>query len=161
MPTWPQESEQNLQLAANDELVLFIGCVLSPAGNGNCVGHGVEDAAASLHSERGVQELTAALRTLVVDERLTGAKVRIALGGEFCVTRVVTGPTEDVRREFAELENRSLRYLTLGPGRKSLSRCFQQLDARHQHAMLTVSSQRTLDLLLKIAGGVGVQNRID
>ena len=113
--------------------------------------------AASLHAEGGAEELTAAFRTLVADERLSGAKVRIALGGEFCVTRVVTGPTEEVRKEFAQLEERSLRYLTLGPGHKSLSRCFQQLDARHQHAMLTVTSQRTLDLLLKVAGNVGIQ----
>jgi Tfp pilus assembly protein PilN len=107
--------------------------------------------AGSLHSERGVDELTEAFRTLVGDERLTGCRVRIALGGEFCVTRVVTGPTEDVRREFAELEERSLRYLTLGPGPKTLAGDTQQLDARHQHALLAVANQRTLDLLMKIA----------
>lgn len=113
--------------------------------------------ASSLHSERGVQELTDSFRTLVADERLAGAQVRIALGGEFCVTRVVTGPTDDVRREFAELEERSLRYLTLGPGRKALAGNVQALDARHQYAMLTVANQKTLDLLMKIAETVGVQ----
>jgi hypothetical protein len=111
----------------------------------------------NMHTEQGARELTEAFRKLVSDERLAGAKVRIALGGEFCVTRVVTGPTDEVHREFAGLEERSLRYLTLGPGRKSLSRCLQQLDARHQHAMLTVTSQRTLDLLLQIAADVGIQ----
>src|SRR5882757_11530618 len=65
----------------------------------------------SLHSEQGIAELTDAFRTLVSEERLAGARVRIALGGEYCVTRVITGPTDDVRREFAELEERSLRYL--------------------------------------------------
>jgi hypothetical protein len=113
--------------------------------------------ATSLHTERGVDELTAAFRSLVNEERLTGARIRIALGGEFCVTRVVTGTNEDVRRELAALEERCLRYLTLGPGRKSLCRNIHALDARHQHAMLTVTSQKTLDLLVQIASAAGVQ----
>jgi hypothetical protein len=113
--------------------------------------------ATSLHTDRGVQELTEAFRTLVSEERLAGAKVRIALGGEFCVTRVITGPTDEVRREFAELEERSLRYLTLGPGPKALAGDIQQLDARHQHALLAVANQRTLDLLMRIAEAVNLQ----
>jgi hypothetical protein len=115
------------------------------------------DEASSLHSDRGTQELTDAFRTLITDERLAGAGIRITLGGEFCVTRVLTGTTEDVRREFAELEERSLRYLTLGPGRKALAGSFQALDARHQYALLTVANQKTLDLLMKIAETVGFQ----
>jgi hypothetical protein len=79
------------------------------------------------------------------------------LGGEFCVTRVVTGPTEEVRRDFAELEERSLRYLTLGPGPKTLAGDTQQLDARHQHALLAVANQRTLDLLMQIAETLNLQ----
>jgi type IV pilus assembly PilN-like protein len=113
--------------------------------------------AASLLTEQGINELTEAFRTLVAEERLAGAKVRITLGGEFCVTRVITGPTEDVRREFAELEERSLRYLTLGPGTKALAGNTQQLDARHQHALLAVANQRTLDRLMQIAEAVGLQ----
>jgi len=113
--------------------------------------------ASSLHTERGVEELTEAFRTLVADERLSGARVRIALGGEYCVTRVITGPTEEVRREFTELEERSLRYLTLGPGVKTLAGDFQQLDARHQHALLAVANQRTLDLLMNVAESANLQ----
>jgi hypothetical protein len=113
--------------------------------------------ASSLHTAQGASELTESFRTLVAEERLTGAKVRIALSGEFCVTRVITGPTEEVRREFAELEERSLRYLTLGPGAKALAGSTQQLDARHQHALLAVANQRTLDQLMRIADTVGVQ----
>src|SRR3954447_15034339 len=113
--------------------------------------------ATSLHTEHGLAELTQAFRTLVAEERLAGAKTRIALGGEFCVTRVITGPTEDVRREFAELEERSLRYLTLGPGSKALAGNIQQLDARHQHALLAVANQKTLDQLLQIGETVNLQ----
>jgi hypothetical protein len=113
--------------------------------------------ATSLNTDQGIAELTEAFRTLVAEERLAGAKVRIALGGEFCVTRVITGPTEDVRREYAELEERSLRYLTLGPGTKALAGNTQQLDARHQHALLAVANQRTLDHLMQIADAVNLQ----
>ncbi len=111
----------------------------------------------SLHTDQGVEELTEAFRTLVSEERLAGARVRIALGGEYCVTRVITGPTDDVRREFAELEERSLRYLTLGPGPKALAGNTQQLDARHQHALLAVANQRTLDQLMQVAAAVNLQ----
>src|SRR4051794_39104627 len=111
----------------------------------------------SIHTEQGIVELTEAFRTLVSEERLAGARVRIALGGEFCVTRVITGPTDDVRREFAELEERSLRYLTLGPGPKALAGNTQQLDARHQHALLAVANQRTLDQLMQVAATVNLQ----
>jgi hypothetical protein len=113
--------------------------------------------AVSLHTDCGVDELCEAFRTLVAEERLAGASAGIALGGEYCVTRAVTGHTDEVRREFAELEERSMRYLTLGPGPKALAGHHQQLDARHQHALLAVSNQRTLDVLLKIADSVGLQ----
>ncbi len=113
--------------------------------------------ATSLNTDQGIHEMTEAFRSLVSEERLNGAKIRVALGGEFCVTRVITGPTEDVRREFAELEERSLRYLTLGPGPKALAGNTQQLDARHQHALLAVANQRTLDHLMQISDAVGLQ----
>ncbi len=112
--------------------------------------------ATSLHTERGGLELTTAIRELAAEERLTGANVSIALGGEFCVTRIISGQTDDVRREFAELEERSMRYLTLGPGRKVISSSFQNLDARHQFAMLTVANQKTLDLLMQITETAGM-----
>ncbi|HEX4413135.1 MAG TPA: PilN domain-containing protein [Lacipirellulaceae bacterium] len=113
--------------------------------------------ATSLNTDQGIHELTEAFRTLTSEERLSGARIRVALSGEFCVTRVITGPTDDVRREFAELEERSLRYLTLGPGPKALAGSTQQLDARHQHALLAVSNQRTLDHLMQVSDAVGLQ----
>jgi len=110
----------------------------------------------SLNSDAGVQELTDAFRTLASEERLTGATARIALSGEFCVTRVVTGPIDDVRRECSDLEQRSHRYLTLGPGQKVIAASVDELDARHQHALLTVANQRTLDTLLEIGDALGL-----
>lgn len=113
-------------------------------------------ASTSLFTEAGARELEDAFRTLVEEERLAGAQVRIALGGAFCVTRVVSGGTDDVRRECAEIEERSARYLTLGPGRKILAASAEQLDARHEHALLSVANERTVELLLRIADAVGV-----
>jgi hypothetical protein len=113
--------------------------------------------ATSLYSDLGEEELTQAFRTLVAEEKLAGARTRIALSGEFCVTRVVSGSSDEVRREFAELEERSHRYLTLGPGRKILASSIQQLDARHDHALLTVANQRTLEALMRISETVGIQ----
>ncbi len=110
----------------------------------------------SLYSDAGVQGLTAAFRTLVSEERLAGATARIALSGGFCVTRVITGPTDSVRRECSDLEERSHRYLTLGPGRKVVASSVDELDARHQHALLTVTNQRTLNTLLDIGDALGL-----
>jgi Tfp pilus assembly protein PilN len=112
--------------------------------------------ATTLYSEIGAKELAAAFRTLVAEERLAGVTAHIALSGEFCVTRVVTGSTEDVRRECHELEERSHRYLTLGPGPKVLASSVEQLDARHEHALLTVANQRALDVLVDITDSLGL-----
>lgn len=110
----------------------------------------------SLHTDAGIAELTAALKTLVAEEKLTGKRVRMTLNGDFCVTRVLTGTNDEVRRELSELEDRSGRYLSLGPGRKALAGSIRQVDARHQHALLTVSNQKTLDALVHVAATVGI-----
>lgn len=112
---------------------------------------------ASLNTEEGVRELQAAFHTLVTEERLAGATARIALNGEFCVTRVVTGSSEQVRHELSELEDRSNHYLLLGTGPKTIARCNEQLDARHEHALLSVANQTTLQLLVDIAESAGMK----
>jgi Tfp pilus assembly protein PilN len=113
--------------------------------------------ATSLDSEDGARELTAAFRKLVAEERLTGLTARIVLNGEFCVTRVVTGSSEKVQRELGELEERSGQYLMLGPGKKVSAQSSEQLDARHEHALLSVTNQSTLQLLMNIASSTGIK----
>ena len=56
--------------------------------------------AASLATPEGRKELTAALVSLVTSEKLAGAPCQFALGGDFCVTRVVTGTNEQVQSEL-------------------------------------------------------------
>ncbi len=111
----------------------------------------------SLPSEQGVRELTKALKALVAEEKLAAAKVGLTLGGDYCVTRVVTGDTEHVRRELALLEKRSELYLSLGAGRKSTATSIHELDARHQHALMAVTSSKTLDAVLKVGAAAGLE----
>ena len=111
----------------------------------------------TLASELGQAELLAALKPLVAEQRLHGSSVYFSLSGEFCVTRVVTGTADRVRRELVQLEQRSSLYLSLGTGPKALATSIHQVDARHQHALLTVVNQRVLDALVSIAAKVGVK----
>src|SRR4051794_2066175 len=70
--------------------------------------------ATSLATDTGAAEFTVALRALAAEEKLAGCETGICLNEEFCVTRIVTGATDRVRRELAQLEERSSLYLTLG-----------------------------------------------
>ena len=110
----------------------------------------------SLNSDEGVQELEAAMRILVAEEKLAGTRVALTLVGDYCVTRTVTGNTEGVRRELALIEERSEMYLSLGTGPKSVATSVHDLDARHQHAVLTIANSNTLDALLKVATDTGL-----
>ena len=109
------------------------------------------------HSAGADEELVNAFRRLVAEEKLAGTAFRITLGGEICVTRVVSGSVDYVRREMTHLEERSQRYLSLGAGRKAIAGDIRKIDARHEHALLAVSNQKTLDLLIHIAETVGVR----
>ena len=110
----------------------------------------------SLHSDEGVRELSAAMKTLVAEEKLAGARVAVTLTGDYCVTRTVTGDMEGVRRELAMIEERSEMYLSLGTGPKSVAASIHDLDARHQHAVLAIANSNTLDTVLKVAANSGL-----
>ena len=111
----------------------------------------------SLQSDQGMRELNAGMKTLVAREKLAGTKVALTLTGDYCVTRTVTGATEHVRRELAMIEERSEMYLSLGTGPKSVATSIHNLDARHQHAVLTIANSNTLDTVLKAAGDAGLE----
>lgn len=111
----------------------------------------------SPHSERGIRELTGAMKALAVEERLAGARVSITLDGEYCVTRVATGTTDDVQGALATLAKHSELYLLLGSGGKSLARTLYELDARHQHALLSIANGNVLEAVLQVAANVGME----
>ena len=102
-----------------------------------------------LHSDQGREELETALKQLVSQYKLHGVPTYLALGGDYCVTRVVTGTAERVRHELAQLEERSARYLMLGHGPKVIGGSVSHIDARHEHALLTIVNRKTMDVLLQ------------
>jgi hypothetical protein len=114
-------------------------------------------AANSLSADDGRLELAAALRQLASQYRLTNVPLHVALSGDFCVTRVVTGLNEVVRRELAELEQRSDLYLSLGHGTKATASCTAPIDARHQRAMLAVANDRVLTSISEALQRAGLQ----
>jgi hypothetical protein len=110
-----------------------------------------------LHSPQGAKELTAALTKLVSEERLAGAEAEVLLSSELCVTRAVTGVVDDVQRETASLRERSQLYLSLGPGKKVIASSSTPLDARHAHAMLTVATEQTLQIISQAVESAGME----
>ena len=67
---------------------------------------------------------------------------------------------ERVDQELEDLEERSALYLSLGPGQKALGGTIRQTDAKHQHALLSVVNQKTLELLMELAQQADVELRI-
>lgn len=112
--------------------------------------------ATSLISDQGRAELTAALRVLVTEERLAGCQVSLAINSTLCVNRAATGATARVEQEIAEVRERSQLYLALGPGPKTAAIARKHIDARHEHALVTVTNQRTLALLVEAAESAGL-----
>ena len=99
--------------------------------------------ATTLNSEKGLQELTAALVELTEAYDLQTTNLQFVLGGEFCVTKAVRGTTEEVRSELQQIEQRSRLYLMLGPGEKVTVSRSQPIDARHQYAVAAVCNKQT------------------
>lgn len=114
------------------------------------------NSATSLQSEEGIRELSAALKTLVLDEGLSGHRACLALSSDFCVTRVVAGENEHVRKELKNLEERSALYLSLGTGKKIWASSFRAIDVKRRQAWMTITSEKTLKALFKTASEVGL-----
>jgi len=113
--------------------------------------------AVALDSETGSQELTVALKRLVATHKLHGQTVLLALGGDFCVTRVVSGKSEYVRQQLHEYEERSSSYFILGHGPKTLGRSVRDVDAKHQHALLSIVSQHALTTVMEAVTRAGLK----
>ena len=66
----------------------------------------------------GIPLLEEALATMADRHEMCRQQVAVSLDGDFCVTRVTMGTTEEVDRELEMLADRVPRYLQLGPGEK-------------------------------------------
>lgn len=114
--------------------------------------------ATSLSTPEGQRELAAALAQVVSEEKLSGAPCRFALGGDFCVTRVVAGTNEQVDKELRNLEQRSSHYLSLGNGEKSFSRSTRAIDAKRSQGWMTVTNEKTLEAITTAAKEAGLKS---
>ncbi|MCA9237662.1 MAG: PilN domain-containing protein [Planctomycetales bacterium] len=97
-----------------------------------------------LRDKEAVKELSAALRKLASRHAINGASVHVVLSGEYCVTRVLRGPSDEIRAELKELEQRSRLYLALGPGDKATVTQVKAPSARVMHAITVACHQDTL-----------------
>lgn len=144
-----KSSRRPTRIAAIEILPTFVRlAILEPQENGevkvNTVAVEWRQESGSLAADDGRLELAATLRQLASQYRLANLPLHVALSGDFCVTRVVTGLNDEVRRELAELEQRSELYLSLGHGAKATASCVVAIDARHQRALLAVANDRVL-----------------
>lgn len=103
--------------------------------------------ATDLASEQGQAELRAAVTRLAVEEKLQGVPIHLALSGDFCVTRVISGESEQVRREVRQVVDRSQVYLSLGVGSKVTAVTESAIDARRRHAWITVANRRIVEIV--------------
>lgn len=113
--------------------------------------------ALSLAAPEAAAELAAGLKSLVGGLRIQGSSAQLVLNGDYCVTRVVTGTADQVRQELQQLEQRALQYLALGPGEKTLAASLRPVDAKRQHALLTVVNQNVVNTLMDATAKAGLQ----
>ena len=109
------------------------------------------DKSLSLLSEIGIRELQAGFQALVNEEKLEGQTVRLVIGGEYCVARVIAGSAERIKHELDELSERSDHYIALGTGEKIIATHIRQIDARHQHAICIIANRKNVELIVETA----------
>ncbi|QDU89916.1 hypothetical protein Pla175_33130 [Pirellulimonas nuda] len=102
--------------------------------------------------------LAQAVKQVTLELRLNGGRATVLLPGQMCVTRVATGSKQSVDRELNHLRERTQLYLSLGAGPKALALGRSDLDARNEHALLSVASSRNLHAVIEAveAGGLAV-----
>ncbi|TWU37068.1 hypothetical protein [Novipirellula artificiosorum] len=88
--------------------------------------------------DRGLDNFTAAIETLVDRHEMRRGTVAVSLDGDFCVSRIAMGSPDAVNRELVSLEERVPRYLQLGPGRKATGRVRERVDEQTEYAITSV-----------------------
>jgi len=116
-----------------------------------------EETPLARNNRSSLGELTSVLQALVVREKLHGASVRLAISGDFCVTRILSGTKEHVRQQLQSLADRCALYLSLGSGENTFAEASRPLDAKHEVAWVTVANERTLRSLVAAVENAGLQ----
>lgn len=138
--------------------------IVAPEGRGDgeillCRSHQWRVKSTSLLGPGGPEELRIAFKQLAVEERLAGAATTVLLTGDLCVSRVAIGSSNEVDTEINELTERSQLYLALGAGEKAAATDRFQLDARHEHAVMSVANQATVNSVVEAAESAGLELR--
>lgn len=124
-----------------------------------CRSHQWRRNARTLLTDDGAEELRLALKQIATEERLAGAKATVLLDGELCVSRIAIGSSSAVESRISELSERGQLYLALGAGDKAIASSRYQLDARHEHAVVSVANHRTVDAVVDAAEAAGIELR--
>ncbi|MEL6108657.1 MAG: PilN domain-containing protein [Planctomycetota bacterium] len=101
--------------------------------------------------------LDSILSKLSAEHNLAGQAVSIALGGDPCVTRFVTGNNEDVDIEVEELTTRTARYIGMGLGEKVSCQTTKSLDARRKRVWVTVARRDFVDAVAHAVQNAGMR----
>lgn len=109
----------------------------------------------SILDEDGQQELTKAITNFLRSEKLPVGRLAFTLGPEYCTTKTLWGTKEEVHGRIVELEHRSQRYVTLGPGMKLVVRASTPMDGRHELAVVATVNRSALEAFTKAAQQTG------
>ena len=95
----------------------------------------------------GSQQFLDALEMLVERHDMRRQKVVVSLDGDFCVTRVTMGTTEEVDAELRMLADRVPRYLQLGPGEKVTGASRKRIAPTVDYAVTGVINRSLIQLI--------------
>lgn len=101
--------------------------------------------------------LDSILAELSTKHQLAGQTVSIALGGDPCVTRFLTGSNEEVDIELEELKTRTARYAGMGLGEKVSCQTTKSLDARRKRVWVTVARRDFVEAVAKAVQNAGMR----
>ena len=147
-PTSNKSADQYFSLRIEDDRLILAKAVRQ-AGGDWLVSTDSETLNADhiFHSTVGWVE---ALGRLRARQEIDRTPVAVSLSGDFCVTRISTGTTEDVDQELELLAGRIPRYLQLGPGGKLTGQVRDSLTPGIDHALTAVANHRRLEWIAEV-----------
>ncbi|MFK8110794.1 MAG: hypothetical protein AB8B91_01250 [Rubripirellula sp.] len=95
----------------------------------------------------GTSLIAEALKTLADRHEIRRGRVAISLDGDFCVSRVATGSSEEIDKELSMLAVRVPRYLQLGPGEKVTGYCRTRIAPGVEYAVTGVVNRTLIQVV--------------
>jgi hypothetical protein len=98
-------------------------------------------------SEAGMASLDETLQLWCESYQINRGRIAISLDGDFCVTRIIAGSSDEVQRELGMLAHRVPRYLQLGAGKKVTGGMQTELEPGVFYAATGVVNRLVIELL--------------